>query len=301
MNLREKIINGLYGCAVADAVGNPFEFQKKINPVDVIKYANDTNKLVISDDTQMTMFGFEAIHNANDYGGVLDEEEIRFLFTDSYDDWYSTQIKYPPSDDPELMFNPRKCLNDFPSMFSVQAPGTTCLSSLYKLRYHAEVVNDSMGCGSVMRLLPLVSLYALDSFGFISPNDVMKFAKISGNITHKHKDNDIAISMYMDCARDILFNNLSRPIRSSSSIHISELGEGWIAPECVNMAIWAYAKANTFDELLALSIAHDGDSDSVAAVAGSLWGLSGREVPQKYIDKLDALDAINFLIKEYIK
>ena len=100
-----------------DAVGNPFEFRKNINPDDVVKYANDSKKLIISDDTQMTIFGFEAIHNANEFGGVLDEEDVRFLFTDSYLDWYSTQINYPPL---ELGFG--DYLNCFDSMHSVQAP-----------------------------------------------------------------------------------------------------------------------------------------------------------------------------------
>ena len=43
------------------------------------------------------------------------------------------------------------------------------------------------------------------------------------------------------------------------------------------MAIWAYQNARDFDDLLVLSICHRGDSDSVAAIAGSLWGLSNKE------------------------
>jgi ADP-ribosylglycohydrolase len=130
-----------------------------------------------------------------------------------------------------------------------------------------------------------------------SLEDCIKFAKISGNITHKHKDNANAINTYMLAAYSSIIGDV---YKFSGVNNISELGEGWIAPECVNMAIWAYSEANTFDELLALSIAHDGDSDSVAAVAGSLWGLSGREVPQKYIDKLDALDAIKYIEEQYL-
>lgn len=298
MDLKERIINALYGCAVADAVGNPFEFEKKINPDDVVKYANDAKKLVISDDTQMTMFGFEAIDNYKEFGGVLDEELVRFLFTDSYDDWYETQVGdwySAQCKTPAFDASKRKLLN-FTSMFSVQAPGTTCLSSLYKLRYHEVVINDSMGCGSVMRLLPLVSLRGKN----FSIDECVKFAKISGNITHKHKDNDKAIEWYMNVA-EAIGHGLTFYSEYDSFKHISDIGDGWIAPECVDMAIWAYTKANTFDELLSLSIAHDGDSDSVAAVAGSLWGLSGREVPQKYIDKLDAGDAIKYVVNNYIK
>ena len=62
------------------------------------------------------------------------------------------------------------------------------------------------------------------------------------------------------------------------------------------MAIWCYHNSTTFDELLRQSIAIDGDSDSVAAVAGSIWGLSGQEVPEQYIAKLNTLDPIKYAI-----
>ena len=76
----------------------------------------------------------------------------------------------------------------------------------------------------------------------------------------------------------------------------NQVGEGWIAPECVEISIWAYCTATSFDDLLARSVAHDGDSDTTAACAGALWGLSGREVPMKYVKNLDAKDAIDCII-----
>ena len=288
--LKQKLINGLYGCAVADAVGNPFEFKTNINPNVVIDYANSTNKLVISDDTQMTMFGFETMHN-NDLSSS-NRDLVKSCFTSAYVDWYETQKIYVSQHKSYT-----DCLLSFKSMWSIQAPGMTCLDSLESINRLEPVENDSMGCGSVMRLLPVMGFlneYAL--------SNVVKFGKITGSITHKHVANDTAIEKYIKNAYDIIHGDVPRDrIDGYQSHKVSDLGEGWIAPECVDMAILAYTQAETFDELLQLSISHDGDSDSVAAVAGSFWGLSGREVPQKYINKLDALDSIKYVINNYIE
>lgn len=284
MNLQERIVNGLYGQAVADACGNPFEFESNIKPDAVIVYANTTDSLVISDDTQMALVGFEAIHTLNScYGNIY--KNIADAFTVSYLDWNTTQTE---RFDPE---HHKFGLLGYESMFSVQAPGNTCLSALHDIQIGKPVKNDSMGCGSVMRLLPLISLF--DPKYDLNYQELEHCAVITGELTHKHRLNRPAIEAYMAAARNILFN---KKVICPPADSISELGEGWIAPECVAMAIWAYCHSESFDELLSRSIAHNGDSDSVAAIAGSLWGLSGREVPQKYIDKLDALDAIKYVI-----
>lgn len=285
--MKNRIINAIYAQAVADAVGNKFEFNlETINPDDVIAYANSSKKLVISDDTQMALFGFEAIteFNSREKNAPI-PILIRESFIESYLDWYMTQTNTTWN---HILY--KDCLLSFMSMWSVQAPGDTCLNSLQNIRNGKFVVNDSKGCGSVMRLLPLVTLMQI-----MSSENAVRLAQITGAITHHHLENDTAIEYYINTAEAILhglaFDSEFRGVK-----HISEIGSGWTALECVNMAIWAYCEAETFDDLLRLSIAHDGDSDSVAAIAGSLWGLSGGEVPQKYIDKLDALDAIQFTI-----
>lgn len=291
MNLQQRIVNALYAQAVVDAVGNPFEFQSNINPKMVSAYANETNLLVISDDTQMALFGFEAIYNLELYDDDV-FDQVRKSFTKSYIDWYYTQthLEYRHS------YLCDGGLLEYRSMYSVQAPGNTCMDACDALKDSRPVKNTSMGCGSVMRLLPLVQLFDLEKFS-LEPSEVIEIAKITGELTHKHVANDAAITQYMIAASRII-RGIS--VDCPEADCISELGEGWIAPEAVDMAVWAYCKAKDFDHLLELSIAHDGDSDSVGAIAGSLWGLSGREVPLQYIDKLDALDAIKYTVAEII-
>jgi len=284
MNFKERIINGIYGQAVADAVGNPFEFIDSFTPADVLDYVDSTAKLIQTDDTQMALFGFEAIYNLPLYGNFGLEQNIKRTFTDSYVDWWITQ------EESYYAHSSYEGLLSFKSMYSVQSPGYTCLSALKTLLNLGEVVNDSKGCGSVMRLLPIVSLYTGDNL-----REVIKLGQITGALTHKHKENDLAIERYITDACIIVSDGI--PINRYPNVtEITQLGDGWTALSCVEMAIWAYANASTYDELLTLSICHPGDSDSVAAVAGSLWGLSGHEVPEKYISKIDALDAIKYVI-----
>ena len=285
MNLKQRIINGLYGCCVADAAGNLWEFHSNINPDHVIRDANNCNKLVITDDSQMSIFSFEAIKNLDDFDGDI-YEKVRVSFTESYLNWYRTQTR---KRDPYLRFS-SKLLN-MPCMYSIQAPGNTCLSALRSLKNGQVVENDSKGAGSVMRLLPLVSF-----FENYSLEEVIKLAQITGNITHKHSENAVAIALYMTTAYNII-NDLPVISKYSHVKHADEIGEGWTALEAVEIAIWAYTKSEIFDDVFRYSIAIRGDSDTTGAMCGVLFGLSGREVPQKYIDKLDALDAIKYVIE----
>lgn len=287
MNFKERIINAIYGQCVADAVGNFFEFKTNINPNDVIEYANTNDQLVISDDSQMAIFGFEAVKNLEDFDGSI-EQKVRDSFATSYLDWFDTQSVGPS---PHEFYE--DCLMSFRSMYSIQAPGDTCLSALKSLSEGDVVKNTSMGCGGVMRLLPVVTFF--ENYPLSA---AIRFGQITGHITHKHPKNDAAIKKYIEAAYATIND---RKVIEILADKISDLGDGWIAPECVDMAIWAYRKAETFDDLIKTTCSIQGDSDSVAAVAGSLWGLSGREVPQKYINKLDALDAIAWTVENIKK
>lgn len=277
MNHKERIINALYAQAVADAVGDPFEFKSNIFPSQVSRYAGEAKTLSITDDTQMALFGFEAM-NAIKMGIKPD-----FAFKKAYLSWYHTQTKKPD-------FLPMGGLMQFKSLYELRAPGNTCLQALSEVGYHGKrQPNDSKGCGSVMRLLPI----ALDI-----PN-ALQNGLLSADITHGHIENAEAVRLYVHMLAHI---DLRTPIMTDPNIKsIEHYGAGWTALSCVQMAIWAYLKANDFNELLQLSISHDGDSDSVAAVAGSLWGYAGREVPQNLIDKLVEKDAIDYVIENYIK
>lgn len=277
MSKKTKIINALLGLAVGDAVGNRFEFETTIDPKSVLEWAHGTQPLIISDDTQMTLYGFEAMA---EIGTSTEDGVIELEFENSYLDWYETQTR--PDSSSEFKFG----LSKYSSMWSIQAPGNTCLQALRNIVRDSRVRNDSMGCGSVMRLLPA-----------LLATDPMQVGKISAGITHHHPTNADAVYLYINYANCLLNGiEMQLPLDIIEARDIQDLGLGWTALECVKMAIWSHVNANTFDELLVSSIAHPGDSDSVAAIAGSLWGLGGGLADLSMVSRLDALDAINFIV-----
>ena len=276
MYKQQKIKNALMALAVGDAVGNQFEFEMNVDPKLVLEWAHGSQPLIVSDDTQMTLYGFEAM---SEIGTSTEDGIIELEFENAYLDWYETQTV--PDSSSTFKFG----LSKYSSMWSVQAPGNTCLQSLRNIIHNSLARNDSMGCGSVMRLLPA-----------LLATDPMQVGKISAGVTHHHPTNAVAVELYINYASCLLNGiQMQLPPDIISAKDIQDLGLGWTALECVKMAIWSHANSKTFDELLVSSIAHPGDSDSVAAIAGSLWGLGGGEVDLGMISRLDALDAIEYI------
>lgn len=287
MNIKQRFKNALFAQAVCDAVGDRFEFEQVITQQEVIDHANIIDILEITDDTQMTLFlaeSYDEFVRQTKFVSNITELFNHCLENGLYD-WYLTQIDATAYNDIDTG------LASFKSLYKIKAPGTTCLSSCENIKNGEPVKNNSKGCGSVMRIIPYATL--IPSWGLEGATFA---AKLSGSATHKHPENDAAITKLMQIYEYVIYSK-EFPINVDHINSIERLGLGWTAMECVDMAIYAYAKANTFDELMAISIAHAGDSDSVAAVAGSIWGLAGKEVPIKYIDKLAERDAIDYVLQ----
>jgi ADP-ribosylglycohydrolase len=286
LNIKERFANALYAQAVCDAVGDRFEFEVSVTQQEVIDHANIIDKLEITDDTQMALFLAEAYNEFTQRVKLV--SNVTELFTHSLEnglyDWYLTQT------DAHAYKEIDSGLASFASMYKIKAPGLTCLSACESIKNDEPVVNDSKGCGSVMRIIPYATL--INSWGLEGATFA---AKISGDATHKHPENAKAIEKLMLIYDNALFYN-DTMVNVDHLSCIEKCGLGWTAMECVDMAIYANAKAKTFDEMMSIAIAHGGDSDSVGAVAGSIWGLCGKEVPIKYVNKLAERDAIDYVL-----
>ena len=282
MNRAELARSALYSQAIADAVGNPFEFGDPTQ-AEVRRFMESPEPLHITDDTQMAMFGMEALI----LSAPAKFQDVQEQLQAAYLRWYQTQRTSGPADGATGLLAEE-------TMYRVEAPGNTCLEALEALQVGREVRNDSKGCGCVMRLLPFALMHSrmpLDS--------LQSIAAYSGAITHHHAEVQNAISVYMTAAMEMIqYRALqTTPDALPSAKHITDFGTGWTALSCVQMAMWAVYHAESFDELLTLSICHEGDSDSVAAVAGSLWGLAGRVGWEKYQSRLEQKTTIERLLE----
>ena len=47
---------------------------------------------------------------------------------------------------------------------------------------------------------------------------------------------------------------------------------GWVAEDALLIAVYAFLKADDFDEILRIAVNHSGDADSTGAIAGNLAG-----------------------------
>ena len=170
----DKIRGSLFGGAVGDALGYTVEFWHerdifdRLGPKGIQQYIPDrrTGKALISDDTQMTLFTANGILVGQTRAylrGIGGKPSIYVPM--SYQDWLMTQ---------EMTFEERQkgkkvyqnCfswLADVPELYSLRAPGNTCLSALmlqksgkdFEGSYIDHPVNRSKGCGGIMRVAPM--------------------------------------------------------------------------------------------------------------------------------------------------
>lgn len=275
MTTQDRIKNAFLCQAIADGMGEGFEFQDPTLQ-EVRGFINSSAPIHITDDTQMTLFGQEAV---NSFTGLDDVDLIR----SAYVRWFLTQHKT----------NSPSGLGVRPEMLVRRAPGNQCLAALGAITGGRQAhTSDGAGCGGVMRLLPFTALYLTRG-----EEVAREMAQQSSAITHSHPRAIQAVNDLMDVAI-FLMQGGNRFELNMQAKDISDLGQGWVADECVWMATWAVSKALNYDHLLELAITHKGDSDSVAAVAGALWGLAGLSGYERHLSRLVEVDAVLSVIAQ---
>jgi ADP-ribosylglycohydrolase len=160
-SIQDCIRGCLMAGAAGDALGYPVEFMscsailnrdgnRGITQFDLDR----SKKALVSDDTQMTLFTANGLLMGLTRGymrgiGGAPESYVRY----AYQDWYYTQTGYKGEDDWRYTW-----LRDLPELAQLRAPGTTCMSACKAIGDHNEVINNSMGCGGIMRVAPLALL-----------------------------------------------------------------------------------------------------------------------------------------------
>jgi ADP-ribosylglycohydrolase len=164
-----RIKDSIRGCLMAgaagDALGYPVEFRSRnailnsYGDKGITRFKLDrSGKALVSDDTQMTLFTANGLLMGltrvrayeRGIGGNPDQYVIY-----AYKDWYYTQTGYKDEDDWRYTW-----LRDLPELAQLRAPGTTCMSACEAIIDYKEVINDSKGCGGIMRVAPLALLTA---------------------------------------------------------------------------------------------------------------------------------------------
>ena len=309
----QKALATLLGGAIGDALGYSVEFDSietiraRFGPSGIADPTFHNEKLIVSDDTQMTLFTLEGLLIAlskKQFSISSCVDSIR----EAYLGWLETQQSERKG---------KTWLAMQPEMHARRAPGNTCLSALRSggRGSIANAINDSKGCGGVMRVAPIG--FAGQRFG---PEETFELAAEAAASTHghpsgylsagtmaaivyllmqgidlrraaeeslgilrryrSHEETQEAVNKALELAR--------RPCRDRARA-VEELGGGWVGEEALAIGLYAALSAGTFVEAVRIAANHSGDSDSTASIAGQLWGamngLSG--MPHLWISALD--------------
>lgn len=326
MDAVDRHLGCLLAGAVGDALGAGVEFssleeiltlhgatrREPSGPLGLRRYVPAYGRRgAITDDTQMTLFTAEGLLRAHNRRlGTGHDDPTSAVFR-AYLRWFDTQrLSSPPP-------RPDGWLAGQPALYARRGPGNTCLSALRTglMGTVERPINNSKGCGGVMRVAPV---------GLAPEWDAFELGCSTAAITHGHPLGWLSAGFIAQMVRSLLEGGgLSRAVDTGlrrlrgrpgaeplvalveramdlaevgdpSPDDIATLGQGWVAEETVAIALYCAASVDSLEDGLALAVLHDGDSDSTAAVAGHLLGtLHGvQAIPSAWLDELELADVI---------
>ena len=331
----EKWLDAIRGCliggAAGDALGYPIEFMNldeiynRYSREGITEYTLDsaTGKALITDDTQMTLFTATGIlHGATraSLRGISGPVESYVYM--AYLDWLSTQTGKPSKHNISW-------LSGVEELHAKRAPGHTCMRALQSGQGGSigEPINDSKGCGGVMRVAPIALYFkqkpaTLDGANVAAithghPLGYMPAAalvQIIGRIVYGGCPNGDTLYDIVDECCDVVKNlfgkdnayvddllnlmelavSLSRNSADDTQ-NIARIGQGWVAEEALGVALYCSLKYyDDFSKAIIAAVNHDGDSDSTGAITGNIVGahIGYASIPQKWKTDLELHDVI---------
>ncbi|HZX03795.1 ADP-ribosylglycohydrolase family protein [Kribbella sp.] len=306
---RARVRGCLLGGAIGDALGGPVEFQDGRSIV--AQYPDGVRSFVdggagwppgtVTDDTQMTLFTVEGLIRAS----VRTDRGLGFtvgVVHGSYDRWLDTQTLPGPTAGRTGWLQGEQWL------YARRAPGNTCLTALTEARkggphipqYGGQAVNNSKGCGGVMRVAPFGLLPAVFPIEWVFDKAAEAAGYTHGHPTGKLASGTLAAIVRALCDGAALDDAITRgtslltqhegheetsaalklarhlaATAPAGPVTVERLGGGWVAEEALAIAVYAalaYPEPEQFLDALALAVTHSGDSDSTGAICGNILG-----------------------------
>lgn len=344
----DKYRGCLLGGAAGDALGYAIEFDReeaiaaRYGSHGIRNYQLDERGLApFSDDTQMTLYTANSLLcslaalSAQASGGApapapatLPSPAALTAYAPAqmaqfYVEWMYTQVS------PYPLAEPKAWISSLPELFASRAPGVTCMNACEAMANGAKAVNNSKGCGGIMRMAPVGLINTCPSFSGV---ELQCLGAQLAELTHCHElgwmpagvfahivsllSRDEASSVreaatralntlpeafpnahYLGQLQELLRYTLrlaDSDIPDLEAIHA--LGEGWVAEEALAIGLLCSLRhEDDFAGAITSAVNHGGDSDSTGAIAGNIvgahLGLAG--IPQRYLEHLELRDTIS--------
>lgn len=299
-----KIKDGVIGHAIGDAMGVPVEFciREKLlaHPVTkMIGYgSHDVPAGTWSDDTSMEIATMDSMINQ---GGKINCEDIMMNFY-----YWLKEAKYTP----------------YGEVFDA---GRTCIKSIINFSKGYDILECgqkdeySNGNGSLMRILP-IAYYCY--YNKLKEEEIFEVVKDVSSLTHAHEISVLGCYIYVNYIIKLLEGkdkfesyNLIKLIDYSmfteeslevykrilkediEKYSIDEIKSSGYVVDTLEASFWILLNASNFKEAIIGAINLGNDTDTIAAITGSMAGIlyGYNSIPQEWLDKLAKRDYIEDL------
>jgi ADP-ribosylglycohydrolase len=266
--------DAIYGFAVGDALGVPYEFQVRdsFHCVDMIGHGTWNQPLgTWSDDTSMTLATLDSIkHNNGEI--VLDDMMQRFCNWGLGNNYHCNGYLF------DIGNTTQQAIYHYWKTKDVNTCGL-----------HEETAN---GNGSLMRILPLLAAKHVtdETIGAVSA------------LTHGHWISKQACVIYIHIAKrlqqgDLLehiiasFKKQAKPfdrIHQLNDLQRSEIRSTGYVVDTIEASLWSLIHTNSYSDAVLTAVNLGGDTDTIAAITGGLAGIQyGYDsIPTHWIKKL---------------
>jgi ADP-ribosylglycohydrolase len=310
----------LLGGALGDALGNPIEFQ------DIQSIRQNYGEMGIdtlvdpdfTDDTQMTLFSAEALIRFSLQSDRRDQQ-LQTLFHQSYMRWLHTQNEaIAPALRTGWLLRQK-------GLFQQKAPGQTCLEALRsgKIGTRNYPLNESKGCGGVMRVAPIGLYFWQD------PEKAFRIGADAAALTHSHVSGFLSAGYFSALIAFLVAGEPLEPAAIKSleilktypghnetlfhldralEMHagglkptperLEKMGVNWagaVGEEAMAMALFcALSYPNDYPQSVLVAVNHSGDSDSTGSITGQITGLlNGIEaLPAEWLTRLNMSEIV---------
>ena len=327
--------NNYRGCLIGGAIGDAFGSNVEFLSIDAIRetygeagitdlVCAESGLAEITDDTQMTLFTAEGILRADSNGQVKSIEQLALSVYHAYLRWLVTQGN-PKFDEYDWIYD--GWLLEIKELHNRRAPGNTCLSALLSKERGTfeKSLNNSKGCGGVMRVAPAGLAYPKElSFkigvelavityghpsGYLSAGALAHIIAsiVEGSTLEEAVAGALAVLKdyegYEECTEILekATELVGSDLPDSEAIKI--LGEGWIGEEALAIAVYCSLKhCDDYRKAIIASVNHSGDSDSTGAITGNILGayLGLSSIQEEWVKKLEIREVIEQVADELL-
>lgn len=265
------LADAVYGAAVGDALGVPFEFKRRgsFTCQDMVGHGSHLQAAgTWSDDTSLTLATCDSIRACN---GRIDLADMRSRFRDWLDFGYYAIDNH---------------------VFDVGGTTSEAITN-----GEGRAGERDNGNGSLMRIAPLAFTAADDdTIRAVSALTHAHPISTEGCVAYVHICRDLMAGV--DLASSIAVNKPGLPayerLDRVTSLAADEIKSGGFVVSTLEASLWCLARTTSFKECVLAAVNLGGDTDTTACVAGALAGIvyGKAGIPAGWITNLRGKDII---------